>query len=117
MTLALDVHSLVVDLDQVLLLHDQLAGLPVEVQQLFEHVKRTQSQLASLEQRVPTGDTDVSNAQPFKDFRRRLLDLELFVDPQQQLPRSGPGSDIKQGVQWGVTDSSYVQTFCQTFAG
>ena len=45
--------------------------------------------------------------------RGRLLDLELFIDPDQRLPRSGPGSGGEAFAAWSGKTGAEARAVCE----
>jgi hypothetical protein len=116
-------HELIADIDQLNKLYRQLFNVPQEVKDLFNHLANSRQLLAlSITQLAKASfQVDPSNeffsGKPFSRFRSKLLDLELFLDPQYQLHQSGPRSEARNVVHWVVTDDVYVHATCQTFQG
>lgn len=114
-------HELIADIDQLNRLYRQLADVPQEVQELFAHLANSRQLLAlSIAQLAKTKlQIDPSNrfftGQPFGRFRAKLLDLELFLDPQYQLHQSGLKSEIRNATPWTVRDDEQVHAACETF--
>jgi hypothetical protein len=114
-------HDLIADLDQLNKLYRQLYNVPQEVQDLFDVLPHTRQLLALSIARLSkaTHQIDPGNeyfsGKPFSRFHAKLLDLELFLDPQYQLHQSGPRSEARNVVPWAVTDDGYVHETCQTF--
>jgi hypothetical protein len=114
-------HDLIADIDQLNKLYHQLYDVPQEVQDLFDLLATSRQLLAlSITQMAKASlQIDPSNeffsGTPFNRFRSKLLDLELFLDPQYQLHQSGPRSEARNVVPWAVTDEGYVHATCQTF--
>jgi hypothetical protein len=117
MTLALAVHDLIVDIGQLVRVYDQLSNVPPEVEVLLRLIADAHSRLQQLEHMLPRADPAVFESQPFRDFRNQLLDLELFIDPDQVLPRSGPGSSYRKVISWKDRDDQQSHDFCETFKG
>ncbi|KAE9972612.1 hypothetical protein BLS_003952 [Venturia inaequalis] len=114
-------HDLIVDIDQLNKLYRQLSNVPREVQHLFTHLANSRQLLAlSLAQLAKSNvQIDTSNkfssGKPFSRFRSKLLDLELFLDPQYQLHQSGIRSEIPNATRWIVRDDEHVHATCETF--
>jgi hypothetical protein len=114
-------HDLIADIDQLNKLYRQLSNVPLEVQDLFDHLANSRQLLALSITQLAKGSfqIDPSNeffsGKPFGRFRSKLLDLELFLDPQYQLHQSGPRSEARHVVPWVMTDDGYVHATCQTF--
>ncbi|KAF2401615.1 hypothetical protein EJ06DRAFT_580899 [Trichodelitschia bisporula] len=113
MELATVITKLLEDIQHLDRLYGQLANVPQHVHDLFLDIVNCRSRLAQLE----CDKSAFAAVQPLKDFRKRLLDLELFIDPDQVLPRSGLGSALREVVPWLVTDMVHVQRFCDEYRG
>lgn len=114
-------HDLIVDIDQLNKLYRQLSNVPREVQQLFTHLANSRqllalslAQLAKSNVQIDTSN-NFSSGKPFSRFRSKLLDLELFLDPQYQLHQSGVRSEIPNATRWIVRDDEHVHATCETF--
>jgi DNA-binding transcriptional regulator PaaX len=103
MSLARSVHSVTVDVEQLIRLYHQLFGVPSEVQQLFSRLQKTYDVLKDTETALTRGSPlamDTELIHRFQEYKDSLIDIELFLDPEQILPRSGPGSDARGVQQW-----------------
>lgn len=114
-------HDLIADIDQLNKLYRQLFNVPQEVQELFSYLANSRQLLAlSITQLAKTNlQIDPSNefftGKPFSRFRSKLLDLELFLDPQYQLHQSGPRSEVRNATPWVVRGDEHVHATCETF--
>jgi hypothetical protein len=120
MSLARVVSLAVVDLDQIFRLYRQLFNIPAALHQLFQSVHHTYSLLLSTDAAISKRNVGVTLDDylvRFKQFRNALLDLELFLDPHQVLPRSGPNSDDQGTMEWAGADAAETARFCTSFMG
>jgi hypothetical protein len=120
MSLARVVSLAVIDLDQIFRLYRQLFNIPAELQQLFQSVHHTYSLLLSTDAALSKRNVGVTLDDylvRFKQFRNALLDLELFLDPYQVLPRSGPNSDDQGTIEWAGADVTETARFSAAFVG
>lgn len=114
-------HDLIADIDQLNKLYRQLYNVPQQVQELFNHLANSRQLLAlSITQLAKTNlqidaSSDFFTGKPFSRFRSRLLDLELFLDPQYQLHQSGPWSEIRNATPWLARDDEHVHETCEIF--
>jgi hypothetical protein len=118
MSLAQVVHLVAVDLDQLIRRFRQLYDVPSEAIQLFQLVGSVQTLLLDTENTVAKQNVSVlfdDYVARFKSFRTTLLDLELFVDSEQILPRSGPNSNNEGAVQWSGPRGATAAEFCKSF--
>src|ERR1700761_5101833 len=118
MSLAQVAHLVAVDVDQPIRLFRQLLDVPPEVTQLFELVRAVHALLLNTKSTLAKQNVSVlfdDYVTRFKSFRTTLLDLELFIDPDQTLPRSGPNSDDVGVVSWagprGVAAVEFYNSF------
>jgi hypothetical protein len=118
MSLAQVVNLVAVDVDQIIQLYHQLYDTPPEVRELFQLVETIYSTLRNTESIIAERNVSVlfdDYVSRFKNFRNTLLDLELFIDPQQSLPRSGSGFNDRGVQPWtGPRDSDSIE-FCNSF--
>jgi hypothetical protein len=105
MSLARSVHSVTVDVEQLIRLYCQLLNVPSEVQRLFSKLEETYNVLKDTEVALTRGSPlslDSEIIYRFQEYKDNLIDIELFLDPEQVLPRSGPGSDAQGVQQWAA---------------
>jgi hypothetical protein len=117
MSLARNVHSVTVDLEQLTRLYRQLLNVPYQVQHLFLKIQETYEILKETESVLATSSVHAWNDDiiyRFLDYKDCLIDIELLVDPEQDLPHSGPGSDAIGVVEWNVDEDI---TSCGIFEG
>jgi hypothetical protein len=91
------------DVHQLCQTFHQLRDAPAEVQELFQTVdsiRRSLLNVASLVAKHHLSTHLNEHMDTFRRFRNRLMELELFIDPDQILPRSGPGSYAQHAIQW-----------------
>jgi hypothetical protein len=120
MSLARVVSLAVIDLDQIFRLYRQLFNVPVEVKDLFQSVHQTYLLLLGTETALSKKNLGIildDYLLRFKQFRNTLLDLELFLDPYQVLPRSGPNSDDEGTIAWTGANGAEAAKFCITYVG
>lgn len=118
MSLAQVVHLVIVDVDQLIRLYRQLCQVPVDIQRLFLSITQTYTQLLDAESILAAQNVSVlfdDYVVHFKRFRSDLLDLELLLDPQQMLPRSGSNSEECGVVPWAGAGIEEAARFCQSF--
>jgi hypothetical protein len=112
------------DVDQLLRLYGQIteADVPPRVRNLFariRHIRSPHGPLVVLEQTLRNRGR-VSflfdhHVLAFKNFEDQILDLELFVDPEQAMPRSGPGSDAVDVLPWMGPSGDQIDVFLEGF--
>ncbi|QDS71015.1 hypothetical protein FKW77_007955 [Venturia effusa] len=114
-------HDLIADIDQLSRLYRQLFNVPQQVQDLFNRLATSQqllslclTQWASASLQIDPGNEFVTG-KPFSRFRSKLLDLELFLDPQYELHQSGPRCEIQNASPWFVRDDEHVHATCELF--
>ncbi|KIW08655.1 uncharacterized protein PV09_00610 [Verruconis gallopava] len=115
------VNGLIVDIDQLTRLYLQLCDVPAAVQHLVHLLADVRSRLiiasrllgkTAIED-LPKHELLSGNA--FTAFRSRLLDFELFLDPEQFLHHSGAGSHNQRSVPWDACEHGDVHDFCMHF--
>lgn len=97
------VHLVTEDVERLIRLYQQLRDIPFEVQELFLLVESTYATLLEAESIISKANVTSVFADYvicYKDFRGRLIELELFIDPHQILARSGPQSENYGSVGW-----------------
>jgi hypothetical protein len=115
------VNGLITDVDQLTRLYLQLSGVPSEVKQLVHSLSDSRSRLiiaARLLAKISIEDLpqhEILSGRSFAAFRSRLLDFELFLDPEQFLHHSGVGSRNEHSVSWESCDHGDTQDFCFHF--
>lgn len=115
------VNGLITDIDQLTRLYLQLSHAPAEVQQLVHLLSDTRSRLiiaARLLAKTSLDDLpqhEILSGRTFTAFRSRLLDFELFLDPEQFLHHSGAGSENQHSVRWDSCEHGDSQDFCFHF--
>jgi hypothetical protein len=116
------VSGLITDIDQLNRLYSQLFDVPDEVRELIRLLADSKARLilssrllakTSLEE--PSNDNDILTGKAFNHFRSCLLDLELFLDPEQWLHRSGAGAQNQHSVGWDSFEHGDTQDFCFHF--
>jgi hypothetical protein len=116
------VSGLITDVDQLNRLYSQLFDVPDEVQELIRLLADSKARLTlssrllaktSLEE--SSNDNDILTGKAFNRFRSHLLDLELFLDPEQWLHRSGVGAQNQHSVRWDSFEHGDTQDFCFHF--
>lgn len=121
MGVELVIRGLIADIDQLNKLYRQLHNVPHEVQKLFDLLANSRQLLALSIARLSNASSlidpgnDAAACKLFSRFRSKLVDLELFLDPQYQLHQSGPRSELRNAVPWAVTDKHLIHDTCQTF--
>jgi hypothetical protein len=118
MSLAQAIHLVAVDVEQIIRLFHQLFDVPTEIQELFRLVDNTHSALLKAGVAVATQNVSVlfdDYLLRFKNFRDNFLDLELFIDPDQILPRSGPNSHDRAVFPWSGAYAPETVEFCNSF--
>ncbi|KAF2664731.1 hypothetical protein BT63DRAFT_96927 [Microthyrium microscopicum] len=118
MSLAGAVHSLIVDIDNLHRLFQQISGAPKEVELLFQRLNTTYSCLIELGGQLAARDISIlfdRYVLSLKKFRSNLLDLELYIDPQQILPRSGFGSRAENAVPWNGPEGPGMVEYCKNY--
>lgn len=114
-------RDLIADIDQLNKLYRQIFNVPPEVQDLFTHLTNSRQVLALCLSQLAKTSLQIDHnsvfftGKPFSRFRSRLLDLELFLDPQYELHQSGPQSEIRNASPWRERDNEQVQTICDAF--
>jgi hypothetical protein len=120
MRVARVIRSAVTDVEQISNLYHQLCDVPAEVQELFHQVDSAHRRLLDVVALVVKHGFDDpldECVKAFQQFRTRLMELELFIDPDQTLPRSGAGSDTQH--HWlglGSRGPQLVES-CEKFRG
>jgi hypothetical protein len=115
MSLARAVHSLVVDLDQLNCLYHQLKNVPNEVQQLFRDLDSLYGRLLDISGnllRPKASELPDYYVQEIVKYRRQLVDVELFIDPNQMVPRSGVGQNADHAFEWAGQEDVAVKEYC-----
>ena len=116
MSLAHVVRAALTDIDALVRLYHQLRAVPREVSALFDGaLAATHLRLRDLEavaQGRSVGVRTVQDVRVIGSARGRLLDLELFIDPDQPLPRSGPGSGGEAVAAWGGETGAEAKAVC-----
>lgn len=115
MCLRVAVRCLLLDIRLLERLYHQLFGVPNQVRHLFALIANCRAQLAELEHRLSNRSGLEFDTTPFIKFRKKLLDLQLFIDPDQILPQSGPESERHGVVEWKCADGEYIYNTCQKF--
>jgi hypothetical protein len=117
MSLAHVVRATLADIDALVRLYRQLRAVPHEVSALFEGaLAATHLRLRDLEgvaQGRSVGVRTVQDVRVIGSARGRLLDLELFIDPEQRLPRSGPGAAEEGTAAWAGATGADVTAVCE----
>jgi hypothetical protein len=117
MSLAHVVRAAITDIDSLVRLYRQLRAVPPDVSSLFEgDLAATHLRLRDLEavaQGCSVGVRTVQDVRVISAARGRLLDLELFIDPDQRLPRSGPGSGGEAVAAWGGETGAEARAVCE----
>jgi hypothetical protein len=121
MGLARAVHSLVVDIDQLNGLYHQLQvqRVPSEVQTLFRDLDHLYGRLIDISGHLILPRANYLSdryVREFVKFRRHLVDLELFIDPDQSLPRSGLGNNQHHVHEWPKHDEVTLREYCVRFS-
>jgi hypothetical protein len=91
------------DVHQICRVYRQLRDVPIKVRELFYLVESVRRSLLNVMAFIVKHHfcTPLDEyVDKFRRFRNRLMELELFIDPDQILPRSGPGSDAQHVVHW-----------------
>jgi hypothetical protein len=92
MRVARMVRSAVADVDQISNLYHQLCDVPTEVQEVFRQVDLARRRLLDVAALTAKHRIDGPLDEYVKTLQQlgsRLMELELFIDPNQTLPRSG----------------------------
>lgn len=116
-----DIPALIAEIDQLTRLFHQLRDVPPEVRDLFSLVENSRQLLSlvllQLAQAKPAllPDGEVASGAVFRRFRSRLLDLEIFLNPNGVLHQSGPQSYIRHAIPWHESNIGSVRDFCQGF--
>jgi hypothetical protein len=116
-----DIPALIAEIDQITRLFHQLRDVPPEVRDLFSLVENSRQllslvllQFAQTKGAVlPEGE--ITSGAAFRRFRSRLLDLEVFLNPNGLLHQSGPQSYIRHAVPWHEPEIGTVRDFCLGF--
>ena len=122
MSLQDTINGLITDLTHLKRIYLQLYEVPTEVQDLVHLLGGVRSRLTVAARLLATVDIDELTScqhlshQPFSTFRKRLLDLELFLDPEQFLHYSGRGAENQHSVPWSSCDHGDHESFCISFA-
>lgn len=115
------VNGLLTDIDQLTRLYLQLCHVPADVTGLIQLLADSRARLilaARLLAKITLEelpDNDILSGKSFSLFRSRLLDFELFLDPDQFLHRSGAGAQNEHSVRWDSCEHGDVQDFCVHF--
>ena len=115
------VNGAITDIDQLTRLYLQLTGVPPEVKELLHFLSDARSRLifaARLLARTNIDDLpqhEIISGKSFQAFRSRLLDFELFLDPEQFLHHSGAGARNEHSVRWDSCEHGDSQDFCFHF--
>jgi hypothetical protein len=97
------IRSAIADVEQISNLYRQLCDVPAEVQELFRQVDSARRRLLDVMALIAKhcfDDPLEEYVTAFQQFSTRLMELELFIDPNQMLPRSGPGSNTRNLIRW-----------------
>jgi hypothetical protein len=117
MSLAHVVRAALTDIDALVRLYRQLRAVPVDVSNLFEHTLAAATlrlrELEAVAHGRGVSVRTVRDVRVISAARGRLLDLELFIDPEQRLPRSGPGSLGEAGEAWSGGIGPQVRAVCE----
>jgi hypothetical protein len=113
------IPDLIADIDNINRLFHQLRDAPQEVCDLFDLLGNSRQFLSltatQLTKRDFSSEGEVASGDSFRRFRSKLLDLELFLDPNSQLHQSGPKSLVRNACPWPPHDGDYVRDFCREF--
>jgi hypothetical protein len=116
MSLAHVVRATLADIDALVRLYRQLRGVPGDVVALFEDAFAGTClrlrDLEALSQGRSVGVRTVQDVRVITVTRGKLLELELFVDPEQRLPRSGPGSRLEGAAVWSGKTGDEAAVVC-----
>ena len=121
MSLQDTINGLITDLIHLKRIYLQLYEVPKEVQDLVHLLGGVRSRLTVAARLLATVGLDDSasyqhlSTQPFSIFRKRLLDLELFLDPEQHLHYSGRGAENQHSVPWNACDHGDYRSFCMSY--
>jgi hypothetical protein len=91
------------DVHQIYQIYRQLRDVPTKVRELFHLVDSVRRNLLNVMALVAKHHFSTpldEYVDAFRQFRNRLTELELFIDPDQILPRSGPGNDAQHVIHW-----------------
>lgn len=115
------VNGLITDVDELSRLYLQLRNIPPEVQELVHLLSDLRSRLFLAARILAKTNLDdlpqheLLSGQPFIAFRSKLLDFELFLDPEQFLHHSGAGAANQHSVPWESCEHGDSQDFCFHF--
>ena len=115
------VNGTITDIDQLTRLYHQLSKVPAEVKDLVHFLVDIRSRLvlaSRLLARISISELpqhEILSGQGFTAFRSRLLDFELFLDPEQFLHQSGAGAQNQHSVRWDSCQHGDSEDFCFHF--
>ena len=120
MSLARAIRAVLTDLDQLNVIHHQIQNPPAEVDSLFDRIWKLQYIIRDVDVLVSHATISTVNDDlvlSFQFFHAKSTALELFLDPEQELPRSGPGSQIRGHSPWKGDTGPKAEEFCLQFSG